>query len=159
MNSMSSGIFSTKVLRSQLRSIVHNGQRCSTSRSLLTQPSPRIRCLIFPLQSAPTVTRSLNVVYRSCQLQNRLTSTNKAIKPQDAPSTKSIPTPTAGSTANSTQSTEPAASISMWQRFLAPKPMPERYSASWYREMILICTVFAITGSSTMLVRILYLNM
>lgn len=45
------------------------------------------------------------------------------------------------------------ASMTMWQRFLAPKPMPERHTATWYREMLLICTVFGITGSSTMLVR------
>ena len=36
------------------------------------------------------------------------------------------------------------------QRFLAPKPMPPRNTPAWYKEMILICTVFAITGSSTM---------
>jgi hypothetical protein len=40
----------------------------------------------------------------------------------------------------------------MWQRFLGPKPMPERHTAAWYREMLLICTVFGITGSTTMLV-------
>lgn len=37
-----------------------------------------------------------------------------------------------------------------WKAFLAPKPMPERWSAAWYQEMVLVCTVFAITGSSTM---------
>ncbi len=47
-------------------------------------------------------------------------------------------------------------SMTMWQRFLAPKPMPERHTFAWYREMLLICTVFAITGSSTMMVRIEY---
>ncbi|KAL7481248.1 hypothetical protein ACHAW6_006922 [Cyclotella cf. meneghiniana] len=36
------------------------------------------------------------------------------------------------------------------QNFLGPKPMPPRHTPKWYREMILICTVFAITGSSTM---------
>lgn len=36
------------------------------------------------------------------------------------------------------------------QKFLAPKPMPPRNTPAWYREMTLICTVFAITGSSTM---------
>jgi hypothetical protein len=38
----------------------------------------------------------------------------------------------------------------MWNRFIGPKEMPPRWSATWYREMVLICTVFAITGSSTM---------
>jgi hypothetical protein len=30
--------------------------------------------------------------------------------------------------------------------------MPERWTLPWYREMVLISTVFAITGSSTMVV-------
>lgn len=38
----------------------------------------------------------------------------------------------------------------MWNRFIGPKEMPPRWSAAWYREMVLVCTVFAITGSSTM---------
>lgn len=38
-----------------------------------------------------------------------------------------------------------------WSRFLGPKPMPERHTAAWYREVALICTVFGITGSSTMM--------
>lgn len=37
-------------------------------------------------------------------------------------------------------------------RFLAAKEMPPRNTFAWYREMLLICTVFAITGSSTMIV-------
>lgn len=37
-----------------------------------------------------------------------------------------------------------------WKSYLEPVPMPDRWSAAWYREMVLICTVFAITGSSTM---------
>jgi hypothetical protein len=36
------------------------------------------------------------------------------------------------------------------QRFLGPKEMPSRGSVRWYAEMALLCTVFAITGSSTM---------
>jgi hypothetical protein len=37
-------------------------------------------------------------------------------------------------------------------RFLGPKEMPPRWTFPWYREMVLLCTVFAITGSSTMVV-------
>mmetsp|Transcript_68556 Transcript_68556/g.76677 ORF Transcript_68556/g.76677 Transcript_68556/m.76677 type:complete len:216 (+) Transcript_68556:65-712(+) len=48
--------------------------------------------------------------------------------------------------------TKDASRISkFWKTFSGPKPMPERWTAKWYREMVLICTVFAITGSSTML--------
>jgi hypothetical protein len=45
-----------------------------------------------------------------------------------------------------------------WQRFWEPKEMPPRHTLAWYREMVLICTVFAVTGSSTMvLVRMIYI--
>jgi hypothetical protein len=40
--------------------------------------------------------------------------------------------------------------ISFWKWYTGPKHMPERWTLPWYREMVLICTVFAITGSSTM---------
>ena len=43
-------------------------------------------------------------------------------------------------------------STTFLERFLAPKPMPPRYTPKWYAEMVLICTVFGITGSSTMVV-------
>ena len=42
----------------------------------------------------------------------------------------------------------------MWQRFLEPKEMPKRYTTAWYKEVLLICTVFAVTGSSTMVVSV-----
>ena len=48
-------------------------------------------------------------------------------------------------------SNTPSSSFSQfWRSYLEPVPMPERWTAAWYREMVLICTVFAITGSSTM---------
>ena len=36
------------------------------------------------------------------------------------------------------------------QRWMAPKEIPPRNTPRWYAEMLLICTVFAITGTSTM---------
>mmetsp|Transcript_30732 Transcript_30732/g.29606 ORF Transcript_30732/g.29606 Transcript_30732/m.29606 type:complete len:190 (-) Transcript_30732:17-586(-) len=39
---------------------------------------------------------------------------------------------------------------SFLQRFLGPKEMPPRGTLRWYGEVSLICTVFAITGTSTM---------
>lgn len=49
-------------------------------------------------------------------------------------------------------STESASGISgVWQRFTGPKEMPPRWTLPWYGEMVLICTVFAITGTSTMI--------
>ena len=43
-------------------------------------------------------------------------------------------------------------STTFLERFLAPKTMPPRYTPKWYAEMMLICTVFGITGSTTMVV-------
>lgn len=37
-----------------------------------------------------------------------------------------------------------------WTNYTAPKEMPPRWTTPWYAEMILISTVFAITGTSTM---------
>ncbi len=39
----------------------------------------------------------------------------------------------------------------LWSRFIGPKEMPPRWTPRWYSEMVLICTVFGITGSSTMI--------
>jgi hypothetical protein len=41
---------------------------------------------------------------------------------------------------------------SLLQRWMAPKEMPERGSLKWYAEMVLICSVFAVTGTSTMVI-------
>jgi hypothetical protein len=46
---------------------------------------------------------------------------------------------------------QPGVKTTFLQRFLGPKEMPERNTAAWYREMLLICTVFGITGTSTMM--------
>ena len=54
-------------------------------------------------------------------------------------------------TKSGSKSEPPVSSFSQfWKSFMGPKPMPERWTAAWYREMTLVCTVFAITGSSTM---------
>jgi hypothetical protein len=37
-----------------------------------------------------------------------------------------------------------------FQRFLAPKEIPPRGTLKWYLEMLLITTVFGVTGTSTM---------
>lgn len=42
-------------------------------------------------------------------------------------------------------------SVTALTKFMGPKPMPKKGSSEWYREMVLLCTVFAITGSSTMI--------
>ena len=44
------------------------------------------------------------------------------------------------------------------QRWMGPKEMPPRWTLRWYGEMVLICTVFAITGSSTMVLVSAYVS-
>ena len=44
----------------------------------------------------------------------------------------------------------PKSNTTFLQRWMAPREMPPRWTLRWYGEMVLICTVFAITGSSTM---------
>jgi len=58
---------------------------------------------------------------------------------------------------SSSNNTAPKSSIydkctTIIRNFLSPKEMPPRYTFPWYREMGLICTVFAITGTSTMII-------
>ena len=58
---------------------------------------------------------------------------------------------------NFSQETPPSNQMTFLQKFLGPKEMPPRGTLKWYGEVTLICTVFAITGTSTMvLVRFLH---
>ena len=47
-----------------------------------------------------------------------------------------------------TSSKSKQSTIEWW---LSAKEIPPRYTPKWYIEMLLICTVFGITGSSTMI--------
>jgi hypothetical protein len=58
---------------------------------------------------------------------------------------------TSGKSSSTTTRTTQSKWKTMWNKFTGPKPLPERYTTAWYGEMILICTVFGITGTSTML--------
>jgi hypothetical protein len=51
---------------------------------------------------------------------------------------------------SSTAATAETGSQSWFQKFLSPKEIPPRNTSKWYLEMLLICTVFGITGTSTM---------
>lgn len=113
--------------------------RFATSRVLLSQP----------------VKRPLDGVIGSWKIKYRSSSTNGSSKSPDVKSAKSNPTETVTTGATSGNPLpESNGSMTFWQKFLGPKPMPQRYTASWFREILLICTVFAITGSTTMVVRI-----
>lgn len=80
------------------------------------------------------------------------------VRRQNDPSAKRWLTsnPKTGSSAKEASKSETSKGLNqsgfsqMWNRFIGPKEMPPRWTAAWYREMVLVCTVFAITGSSTM---------
>lgn len=57
---------------------------------------------------------------------------------------------TSATTASTTTASSNTNTTTFLQRFLGPKPMPPRNTPRWYAEMLLLCTVFGITGSSTM---------
>jgi hypothetical protein len=81
----------------------------------------------------------------------RILSSAKESKNSPQAVTEKVASSTQGEAATSSPSTSNASSFrSYWNWFTGPKEMPERWTASWYREMALLCTVFAITGSSTM---------
>jgi hypothetical protein len=130
-------------------------RRCS-SKSRLSRRTPSL----FPLVGTPITCNSAlqraSAIQRlsigASSRQNRFFSSSKPNNTsKNAVNSKAESSATeAGETATS------QASMTMWQRFLAPKPMPERHTAAWYRELLLICTVFGITGSSTMLVRFVH---
>jgi hypothetical protein len=54
-------------------------------------------------------------------------------------------------TVQKTNSHETITKPNFWVRWTAPREMPPRYTVRWYGEVVLICTVFGITGTSTML--------
>mmetsp|Transcript_15459 Transcript_15459/g.29169 ORF Transcript_15459/g.29169 Transcript_15459/m.29169 type:complete len:212 (-) Transcript_15459:179-814(-) len=53
---------------------------------------------------------------------------------------------------NEPSSIHSSSQVTFLQRWLAHKEIPPRGTLKWYGEMILICTVFAITGTSTMVI-------
>jgi hypothetical protein len=89
-----------------------------------------------------------NIRYQPWRRQNHHFSSSKPSTSSNGNGTGSSPPPLVASESRPTETS----TMTMWQRFLAPKLMPERHTFAWYREVLLICTVFAITGSSTMLV-------
>uniref|UniRef100_A0A7S0BUS4 DUF6787 domain-containing protein n=1 Tax=Proboscia inermis TaxID=420281 RepID=A0A7S0BUS4_9STRA len=68
---------------------------------------------------------------------------NKEIKSNESTSSSS-------SVPNNNAMNEIKSNASFWQKWTSAKEMPERGTMQWYKEMVLICTVFGITGSSTM---------
>ena len=114
----------------------------SFSRQSLIQPNhPGLQG--FRYAHFPTSPRTINSVdsFKQC-IGRRLLSTGGAKPGKTNPNSVK-------ETINSGSKSE-SSFAQFWKSFTGPKPMPERWTAAWYREMTLICTVFAITGSSTM---------
>ena len=136
------GLFPSSLLRLQLSSMefIHrqHGTLLRLSQSAVTSTG----FARYSVQSSQTLKRRSKICV-DMTTKHRSSSTNGPSKPPES-------FPTVDSSLK-----DKILPMTMWQKFLAPKPMPERYSASWYGEITLICTVFAITGSTTMYVRIL----
>ena len=82
-------------------------------------------------------------------LKQRFFSSSKDIpKSTSKNTTKAAVESSSSSPKETAESTSRLSSFFQW--YMGPQPMPERWTLPWYREMVLICTVFAITGSSTM---------
>lgn len=84
-------------------------------------------------------------------------ATAQTIPPQPAASSSSAATVAAAAStlASSASSSLPAAALppvggSWWSRWTHEDPLPPRFSRAWWAEMALICTVFGVTGSSSM---------
>ena len=65
-------------------------------------------------------------------------------------STNKKPESTASPSKGSIENSNVVPQLSLWQKWIAPRPMPPRKTMKWYMEMALLCTVFSITGTSTM---------
>jgi hypothetical protein len=93
---------------------------------------------IFYIQQMSSLSK--NIGARSTSRQFSKSMMDKATK-DTASSTKK-------SAAEQSSTSSSFAKFCYW--YLGEKTMPPRWTLPWYREMILICSVFAITGSSTM---------
>jgi len=119
-------------------------------------------------RSAPSLsTRAVAIAYRPSMLSTAVGKCRQVLpsrkkcrnfsSPTEKPSNGVSQTTDrmAGESSKSAGTAKEDGGLKGWlQWFLGPKPMPERHTFAWYREVTLICTVFAITGSSTMVVSI-----
>ena len=109
-------------------------RRCESARFMFVPPAMVTRTVVS--NSSLSTSSPLHVLTKTPRLSNR--SVGRRPLSMDAK--------------KSDVSKAKAPEKTMWERFLAPKPMPERYTTAWYGEILLICTVFGITGTTTMMV-------
>lgn len=81
-----------------------------------------------------------------CSIRNNKSLYNNNFQKQQ----NRLTTSSKNKSASSQQTKTKKQSIVQW--WLSEKEIPPRYTASWYLEMLLLCTVFGITGSTTMVV-------
>jgi len=65
---------------------------------------------------------------------------------------QAVRTTPSGITARWCSNKKPESAQSGWSRFLGKRPDLPKYSGAWWWEKFVICVVFAVTGSSTMVV-------
>ena len=126
------------------------GNRCFNSSTGTSTTRQAVTMILWTSGRRTTATNK-TMMYRRF-----LTTTNNSNRNKSTTQTKTTTTTaTNGSSSSPSSSSSSPPSFremlsSKWKQFLGPKPMPERWTVAWYKEVTLICTVFAITGSSTM---------
>lgn len=93
---------------------------------------------------------SIIITARRCPLSGTSFSKNTSrLQPQPSPC-NTTRTQLISQRTMMTGCEKPSPKLGPWQRWIAPRVMPERNTPRWYGEMVLLCTVFAITGSSSL---------
>mmetsp|Transcript_23046 Transcript_23046/g.41590 ORF Transcript_23046/g.41590 Transcript_23046/m.41590 type:complete len:243 (-) Transcript_23046:215-943(-) len=136
----------SNVVRS--RSTVTTGKNVMSSLSCTKQRSCQNHSKLVTILSASRGSNGgkvhgMSTNYYGTRCRNMTTSSSK---PKGGEGIKA--TSKNGAAAESSSSS--GSSMSFLQRWMAPKEIPPRWTPKWYGEMALLCTVFAITGTSTM---------
>jgi len=123
----------------------------------------------FHLSLSQQLTNSPRFIYKSrflhtkspnhftiCQQQQISTQQQQQQSSVESPpkTVNSVPNPSempsSTLTSQSIQSSQFSALTRFWHKWTAARAFPPRHSAAWYFELLLICTVFGITGSASM---------
>lgn len=126
-------MFSTRLLSATPRSLMALSSSSAVRRCTSTAAFPCLRG-VFTHSTQSVRQQGIN------QSRRNLTSktTSDAIKKESAQAAQP----------SASQATQPQGTL--LQRWMGHKEIPPRGTLKWYGEMVLLCTVFAITGSSTM---------
>jgi hypothetical protein len=121
----------------------------------LTRSSPKPALMLSWCGNASVRPEMASIFYKqqtslwSNNICARATSRNFSKSTADKASKETVSSTKVVAAAEQYNSTSSFTKFLNW--YLAEKTMPPRWTLPWYREMVLICSVFAVTGSSTMI--------